>query len=60
MTNSGSITTSQVTEWMIQEGLTGKKFQFFDSEDEFMQKAAKTPDQIVYSIPPRQKKQELE
>jgi dTDP-4-dehydrorhamnose reductase len=43
MTNSGSITTSQVTEWMIQEGLTGKKFQFFDSEDEFMQKAAKTP-----------------
>ena len=43
MTNSGSITTSQVTEWMIQEGLTNKKFQFFESEDEFMQKAAKTP-----------------
>ena len=43
MTNPGSITTSQVTEWMIQEGLTDKKFQFFDSEDEFMQKAAKTP-----------------
>ena len=43
MTNPGSITTSQVTEWMIQEELTDKKFQFFDSEDEFMQKAAKTP-----------------
>jgi dTDP-4-dehydrorhamnose reductase len=43
MTNSGSITTSQVTECMIQEGLTNKKFQFFESEDEFMQKAAKTP-----------------
>lgn len=43
MTNPGSITTSQVTEWMIQEGLTGKKFNFFKSEEEFMEKAAKTP-----------------
>jgi dTDP-4-dehydrorhamnose reductase len=43
MTNSGSITTSQVTEWMIQEELTDKKFNFFKSEDEFMEKAAKTP-----------------
>jgi len=43
MTNSGSITTSQVTEWMIQEGLTDKKFNFFKSEEEFMEKAAKTP-----------------
>ncbi len=42
MTNPGSITTSQVTEWMTQEGLTSKKFQFFKSEDEFMEKAAKT------------------
>jgi dTDP-4-dehydrorhamnose reductase len=36
MTNPGSITTSQVTEWMIKEGLTDKKFNFFDSEEEFM------------------------
>jgi dTDP-4-dehydrorhamnose reductase len=43
MTNSGSITTSQVTEWMIQEELTDKKFNFFKSEEEFMEKAAKTP-----------------
>ena len=43
MTNPGSITTSQVTEWMIEEGLTDKKFNFFKSEEEFMEKAAKTP-----------------
>lgn len=43
MTNPGSINTSQVTEWMIEEGLTDKKFNFFKSEDEFMKKAAKTP-----------------
>jgi dTDP-4-dehydrorhamnose reductase len=43
MTNPGSITTSQVTEWMIKEGLTDKKFNFFDSEEEFMEKTAKTP-----------------
>ena len=43
MTNPGSITTSQVTEWMIEQGLTEKKFNFFKSEEEFMQKAAKTP-----------------
>jgi len=43
MTNPGSITTSQVTEWMIEEGLTQRKFNFFNSEEEFMEKAAKTP-----------------
>jgi dTDP-4-dehydrorhamnose reductase len=43
MTNPGSITTSQVTEWMIKEGLTDKQFTFFESEEEFMGKAAKTP-----------------
>ena len=43
MTNTGSITTSQVTEWMIKEGLTDKKFKFFDSEEEFMTKAAIAP-----------------
>ena len=43
ITNPGSITTSQVTEWMIEEGLTEKKFNFFKTEHEFMEKAAKTP-----------------
>ena len=43
MTNPGSITTSQVTHWMIKEGLTEKKFNFFGTEEEFMEKAAKTP-----------------
>ena len=43
MTNPGSITTSQVTEWMIKEGLTDKKFKFFNSEEEFMNKAAIAP-----------------
>ena len=43
MTNPGSITTSQVTGWMIKEGLTDKKFKFFDSEEEFMTKAAIAP-----------------
>ena len=42
MTNPGSITTRQVTEWMIEEGLSDKKFSFFDDEDDFMQRAAKT------------------
>ena len=43
MTNPGAITTRQVTEWMIKEGLTGKKFKFFNSEEEFMTKAAIAP-----------------
>jgi dTDP-4-dehydrorhamnose reductase len=43
MTNPGSITTRQVTEWMIEEGLTEKKFNFFDSEEEFMKRAAVAP-----------------
>ena len=43
MTNPGSVTTRQVTEWMVKEGLTDKKFKFFDSEEEFMSKAAIAP-----------------
>ena len=43
MTNFGSITTRQVTEWMREEGITDKEFQFFEDEDQFMNKAAKTP-----------------
>ena len=43
MTNPGSITTRQVTEWMVEEGLTDKKFKFFDSEEQFMFNAAIAP-----------------
>jgi len=43
MTNPGSVTTRQVTEWLLEEGVTDKKFQFFDDEEHFMNKAAKTP-----------------
>jgi dTDP-4-dehydrorhamnose reductase len=46
MTNPGSITTSQVTQWMIEEGLTDKKFKFFNSEEEFMTKVAIAPRSI--------------
>ena len=43
MTNPGSVTTRQVTEWMLKEGVTDKQFQFFEDETQFMCKAAKTP-----------------
>ena len=43
MTNPGSVTTRQVTEWMLDEGVTSKQFKFFDDEEQFMNKAAKTP-----------------
>ena len=43
MTNPGSVTTTQVTEWMKEEGVTDKEFQFFEDEQHFMIKAAKTP-----------------
>lgn len=43
MTNPGSVTTRQVTEWMLEEGVTDKQFQFFDDVEQFMNKAAKTP-----------------
>ena len=43
MTNPGSVTTSQVTEWMRDEGVTDKQFKFFEDEEHFMNKAAKTP-----------------
>ena len=43
MTNPGSVTTQQVTEWMREEGVTDKQFQFFEDEEQFMSKAAKTP-----------------
>ena len=43
MTNPGSVTTQQVTEWMREEGVTDKQFKFFEDEEQFMTKAAKTP-----------------
>ena len=43
MTNPGSVTTTQVTEWMIEQGVTDKQFQFFEDEEQFMSKVAKTP-----------------
>ena len=43
MTNPGSVTTRQVTEWMREEGVTDKQFKFFEDEEQFMNKAAKTP-----------------
>ena len=43
MTNPGAITTRQVTEWMLEEGITTKKFDFFEDEEAFMQEAATTP-----------------
>lgn len=43
MINTGSVTASHVIEWIIQEGLTDKQFTFFETEQEFMEKAVKTP-----------------
>lgn len=43
MTNAGAITTRQVAQWMKEEGVTDKQFKFFENEDQFMEKAAKTP-----------------
>ena len=43
MTNPGSITTSQVTEWMIQEGLTDKKFNFSKVKRSLWKKRQRLP-----------------
>ena len=43
MTNPGSVTTQQVTEWMLEEGVTDKEFKFFEDEKQFMSNAAKAP-----------------
>jgi dTDP-4-dehydrorhamnose reductase len=43
VTNPGAITTRQVTEWMLEEGITAKKFDFFEDEEAFMRDAASTP-----------------
>jgi dTDP-4-dehydrorhamnose reductase len=43
LTCSGSTTTRDVVRVMLRRGLTNKAFQFFASEEEFMQKAALAP-----------------
>ncbi len=43
VTNPGSVTTSEVVETIKKLGVNDKQFQFFESEDDFMSKAAKTP-----------------
>ena len=42
-TNPGSVTTRDVIRLIQKHGLSNKSFQFFDSEDQFLQLAAKTP-----------------
>ena len=43
LTNPGSISTRQVVELIRRHGLSDKAFKFFESEDEFLRIAAKTP-----------------
>ena len=43
LTNPGSVTTKDVVELIKRHGLSNQDFRFFDSEDQFMQLAAKTP-----------------
>ena len=43
LTNPGSVTTEDVVAMIKRHGLVQKDFRFFDSEDQFMKQAAKTP-----------------
>jgi len=43
LTNPGSVTTRDVAAMIHKHGLSDKQFQFFDSEEQFMQLAAKAP-----------------
>jgi dTDP-4-dehydrorhamnose reductase len=43
VTNPGKVTTREVVELIRRSGVCDKKFEFFASESEFMQAAAKTP-----------------
>lgn len=43
VTNPGSVTTSEVVQIIKKVGVNDKEFSFFESEDDFMAKAAKTP-----------------
>ena len=60
MTNPGSVMTSQVTEWMREESVTEKEFQFFEDEEHFHESRQQRPlDPIVCSIPLKRKMPEL-
>ena len=43
LTNPGAVTTRQVVDMISRHGLSDKQFSFFESEEEFMAIAAKTP-----------------
>ena len=43
LTNPGSVTTEDVVAMIKRHALVQKDFRFFDSEDQFMKLAAKTP-----------------
>lgn len=43
LTNPGFVTTREVVDLIVRHGLCKKDFSFFDTEEEFMQLAAKTP-----------------
>jgi dTDP-4-dehydrorhamnose reductase len=43
LTNPGSVTTREVVEMIRESGVSDKAFEFFKNEEDFMQKAAKTP-----------------
>ena len=43
LTNPGSVTTREVVALIQRHGLSNKVFRFFDSEEQFMQLAARTP-----------------
>lgn len=43
VTNPGQVTTREVVDLILQSGVCAKEYSFFESEDEFMQTAAKTP-----------------
>ena len=43
LTNTGSVTTREVVEMISRHGLSEKIFSFFDTDEEFMKLAAKTP-----------------
>lgn len=43
VTNPGSVTTSDVVDLILKHGVNNKDYRFFDNEEDFMEKAAKTP-----------------
>ncbi len=43
VTNPGSVTTSEVVDLILKHGINNKAYKFFENEEDFMEKAAKTP-----------------